>query len=387
VNALPNDGTPTIAASFLQRARDESGQALAMTVVALVALLGICAFVIDVGTAYLAQRQLQSSADAAALAGVQEIPNVGTAVAVARQYDGRAGSKNNVDRITGPVQSSAVTKCLASGVACTPANAVAVVQTAQVQTSFARVLGIDTIDVTARATAQITSNGAPWAIFAYDQSCGGLVLKSNGDNVNINGGIRSNGSFEVNGKNIHATYASSGGPNGCQPKVDGENIDFGGQPEPVFDTKLHPWPLWFTKEEFSCTFSKAKFTFNTPGMTIPSGTYCASEVFEVNGDHIKGTITVLAPEIKLNGTGQTFRPYEKDMLFFATGTKELVLNGQDYDWEGMIFHPGGRVKINGDSASIIRGMIQGLQVEINGAAFNMEGTGPDASARVISLVE
>jgi hypothetical protein len=256
-----------------------------------------------------------------------------------------------------------------------------------VNTSFARVLGIDTIDVQAHATAQVTANEVPWAIFAYDQSCGGLVLKSNGDNVNVQGGIRSNGSFEVNGKNIYAAYASSGGPNGCQPKVDGENIDFGGQPEPVFDTKLHPWPLWFTKEEFDCDFTASKFTFNTAGMTIPSGVYCASETFEVNGDRINGTFTVLAPEIKLNGTGQTFRPYAKDMLFFATGTKELILNGQDYDWEGMIFHPGGRVKINGDSASVIRGMIQGLQVEINGAAFNMEGRGPAATQRVISLVE
>ena len=375
------------AAVHTRRARDESGQALALCVVALVALLGICAFVIDIGSAYLAQRTLQASADAAALAGAQEIPNVGTALAVAKQYDGRAGSKNNVERITGAVASTAEAKCLAKGIACAPANAVAVRQTARVQTSFARVLGIDHIDVEAHATAQITSGEVPWAIFAYDQSCGGLVLKSNGDNIDVEGGIRSNGSFEVNGKNVHAAYASSGGPNACAPKVDGENIDFGGQPEPVFDTKLHPWPLWFTVDQFPCTFSARKFTFNSAGATIPSGVYCASEVFEVNGDRINGTITVVAPEIKVNGTGQRFRPHLKDMLFFSTGTKELILNGFDYDWEGMIFHPGGRVKINGDASSIIHGMIQGLQVEINGASFQMQGMGPAATRRVISLVE
>jgi len=253
--------------------------------------------------------------------------------------------------------------------------------------SFARVLGIDHIDVTAHATAQITSNGSPWAIFAYDQSCGGLVLKSNGDNIDVQGGIRSNGSFEVNGKHVHALYASSGGPNACEPKVDGEDIDFGGRSEPEFDTTLHPWPMWFTKEEFPCTFSARKFTFNTAGMTIPPGVYCASELFEVNGDNINGTITVLTPELKVNGNGQRFRPHTKDMLFFATGTKELVLNGYGYDWEGTIFHPGGRVKINGDASSVLRGMIQGLQVEINGAAFNMEGRGPNATRRIISLVE
>ena len=375
------------AAAAQRRAADESGQAIALSLIALVGLLGICAFVIDIGSAYLAQRTLQSSADAAALAGAQEIPNVAGAVAVAKQYDGRAGSKNNVERITGTVESTAEGKCLTNGIACSPANAVAVVQKARVQTSFARVLGIDFIDVEAHATAQITANEVPWAIFAYDQSCGGLVLKSNGDNINVDGGIRSNGSFEVNGKNVHAAYASSGGPNACEPVVDGENIDFGGQPEPVFDTKLHPWPLWFTVDEFPCTFSARKFTFNAAGGTIPSGVYCASEVFEVNGDRINGTITVVSPEIKVNGTSQRFRPFLKDMLFFSTGNKELVLNGFDYDWEGMIFHPGGRVKINGDASSIIRGMIQGLQVEINGASFNMQGRGPAATRRVISLVE
>ena len=42
---------------------------------ALVALLGIAAFAIDVGYAYYAKRQLQSATDAAALAGAQDLPN------------------------------------------------------------------------------------------------------------------------------------------------------------------------------------------------------------------------------------------------------------------------------------------------------------------------
>ena len=42
--------------------------------VALVALLGIGAFAIDVGYAYYAKRQLQSATDAAALAGAQDLP-------------------------------------------------------------------------------------------------------------------------------------------------------------------------------------------------------------------------------------------------------------------------------------------------------------------------
>jgi uncharacterized membrane protein len=47
-----------------------------LVVVMLVVLLGFAALVIDVGYAYYAHRQLQASADAAALAGAQELPNV-----------------------------------------------------------------------------------------------------------------------------------------------------------------------------------------------------------------------------------------------------------------------------------------------------------------------
>ena len=67
-------------------ARGERGQILPLVVIALVALLGIAAFAIDVGYAYYAKRQLQSATDAAALAGAQDLPNAPTAIATATSY-------------------------------------------------------------------------------------------------------------------------------------------------------------------------------------------------------------------------------------------------------------------------------------------------------------
>ena len=64
----------------MRRARGERGQILAIVVLALVALLGIAAFAIDVGYAYYAKRQLQSATDAAALAGAQDLPDAATAI-------------------------------------------------------------------------------------------------------------------------------------------------------------------------------------------------------------------------------------------------------------------------------------------------------------------
>ena len=56
--------------------RDESGQSIPMVVVFLVVLIGMLALVVDVGSWFRAQRQLQTTADAAALAGAYGLPDV-----------------------------------------------------------------------------------------------------------------------------------------------------------------------------------------------------------------------------------------------------------------------------------------------------------------------
>ena len=73
----------------MRRARGERGQILAVVALALVALLGVCAFAIDVGYAYYAKRQLQSATDAAALAGAQDLPVAATAIAIEKHAVGR----------------------------------------------------------------------------------------------------------------------------------------------------------------------------------------------------------------------------------------------------------------------------------------------------------
>jgi secretion/DNA translocation related TadE-like protein len=73
-------------------ARNEKGQATVLTVVLLVVLLGMAAMVLDVGSWYRADRDTQSTADAAALAGAQALPeDPGKAVTLAQQYAAKNG--------------------------------------------------------------------------------------------------------------------------------------------------------------------------------------------------------------------------------------------------------------------------------------------------------
>src|SRR3954453_13586171 len=96
----------------------ERGQAFVIVVVALVPLLAIAGFVIDIGWAYKTQRALQASADAAALAGAQELPQSGASTAMAAAY-GTSG-KNKLDGVA--VSENVTAKCLASIPGCNPAN-------------------------------------------------------------------------------------------------------------------------------------------------------------------------------------------------------------------------------------------------------------------------
>ena len=58
----------------MNRLRSETGQAAVLSVVFMAALLGAVAMVLDVGSWFREQRATQSAADAAALAGAQELP-------------------------------------------------------------------------------------------------------------------------------------------------------------------------------------------------------------------------------------------------------------------------------------------------------------------------
>jgi len=73
------------------RLRSTHGQATVLTVVFLTVLLGLAALVLDVGSWYRAKRDAQSTADAAALAGAQGLPDTTNAKGLAQQYAGKNG--------------------------------------------------------------------------------------------------------------------------------------------------------------------------------------------------------------------------------------------------------------------------------------------------------
>jgi Flp pilus assembly protein TadG len=81
--------------------RSEAGAIAIVVALLMVAMVGFSALVIDVGSLYEQRRQLQTAADAAALAGVQELPsNPDAARAIATAYAKQNSADDNAVSVT-----------------------------------------------------------------------------------------------------------------------------------------------------------------------------------------------------------------------------------------------------------------------------------------------
>jgi Flp pilus assembly protein TadG len=145
----------------MRRGRKEEGQILPVVAFALVVLLGISAFAIDIGYAYYAKRQLQSAVDAAALAGAQDLPNATNAIATAQSY-AAANTPSNVSFTLTYETKCTATAVIATG--CSAAvnpNALVVTATATTTTWFSGLFGIKHLDVSTHANACSPCSSTP----------------------------------------------------------------------------------------------------------------------------------------------------------------------------------------------------------------------------------
>lgn len=137
----------TLRKLYPRRLAGEHGQALVIMAIWLAALMGMAAIAIDVGHWYQAQRALQARVDAAALAGAQELPwDTTAASSVASQY----GVKN------GGIAGARIT-FKNSGM---PNDTIEIAADKPETTFFAKTLGINSVQVSAKAVAKASVLGS-----------------------------------------------------------------------------------------------------------------------------------------------------------------------------------------------------------------------------------
>lgn len=376
----------------MKRLRDEDGQVLILVVFCMAVLLGFIGLALDIGQALFLKRQLQTAADAAAIAGVIEIQQCGAthacntmqiAAAKALEENGFASPAVLVDCASSSGKDLTLTvnngPCAlgASDPNFGDASYVEAVVSKQQPLIFAAFLGAKALTVSARSEAGFGPPSAcvialdpqaPEAILSNgnsdmeadcpiaDDSDSGTALLVNGsatlkstDNISVVGGYLGNGNPTV-----------SPAPTTNAPSV----------PDPFAQLPAPPFG--------SCDYSGYKVNGHKTA-TLSPGVYCG---LNINGGatvtfspglYIMNGNTMINGNATISGNGVTFYiasgqwnmngGSHADLIAQTTGTyagilffqsrddsSQLIVNGDATTaWQGAVYVPDGQLLLNGGS--------------------------------------
>ncbi|MEX2586785.1 MAG: Tad domain-containing protein [Actinomycetota bacterium] len=375
---------------MFRRASSEQGSVAVMVAACLAVLLGFAAFAIDLGDARQHKAQAQNSADFAALAGAGVLKDGTTAgaVAAARDYVGKNEFPSDAAQVNIPP---------AAGSRAGDAKCAEVVATEDLSTTFARIFGIETMTVNARAVACASPPlGAPYAVFAGSTTCADAVSFS-GANRAVNGGVHSNNDMKVvsNGTVINGivTYLNGDAPEG--------NIEYNPSTDnPRRLDNVLPYPDDFDIDDYKPLGSKGLLATDLgqyhyapvgidetwlalegllSGKTVAPGLYYTPGEIHLGGNDWNGTDVTFVTSggtIHLNGNDFNFTPWDPDgLLLFSNksagcnkGDAVIKLNGDNHTWAGILYAPNGPLDFSGTNiTSSLDGRLVANTVHLSGS--------------------
>ena len=405
--------------------RDESGGVLVLTALGFTTLVSFLAIAIDVGSNFYTQRQLQTLADSAAMAGALDIGSCGTTHGCSVM---QTAAKTAFTEGGSPAPTLFLGCATASGTgllltinngpcalgASDPNNGntnyVEAVVTENKPTYFARVFGVSTVQISARAEAGRILGPCLLATGTSGQT---LTLDSG---ASITDGAGSNCGVQVNSSSpgtclggTPAVMEDSGATvNVGSYNVTGNVCDDGGSytPAPTSSAPTKPDP--FAAE----IAAGALTTPTTSGMTsysvgpvgsattlnpgyYPSGinfnggTYTATlqpGVYYMGGSVNVGTgVTIAGTNVTIymagssqltmnSGSGMSLTaPTTGDtagMVIWqaASDTSPMILDSaSSSSWGGGIYVPSGQLTLNGGSTAVAYGMVESQSLMLNSA--------------------
>jgi hypothetical protein len=309
--------------------RDERGATLPMAAVMVLLGIAIASLAVDMGYLYTMRGKVQTTADAAALAGAGQIPNMSNireeALALARQNlpEDANGAVVTSDNVTMGNWNGSTRVYTRSG---TPTNAVEVIalRTAEndnaVELFFARVFGLDEIDIEASAIVQ--RRDVSGCVVALDPSADGALTISGNAEVNLDCGalvnsnsataIIENGSACLNATSIATSGDYSGDCLNPTPEVGMPSIT-----DPLAD--LDP------PDYSGCDFSSlVEVTVNT---TLLPGVYCGGIDIHENAEVQFAPGTYILDGVGLQITGNSIVTGDEVIFYFPPTTTGVKTGG------------------------------------------------------------
>ena len=357
--------------SLRNGARREEGSVAVIAALAMVVFLGFTALAVDMGAMYYAKTNLQNIADAAALAGAQELPNANEASDTAVQYALRNGMSETDILVTTPYSGDS--------------SLIEVVCTQIKPYLFARVLGFEDQVITTRAVAKKDSLGGAFDYTLFSGSSSDM-LKINGSNLYVQGNAHSNQKFRINGSQQTITGAaeavSSFAVNGSNITIgsiwaasistNGSNLNIGQQvecPAPWIDMPDFSDAVQ-AEAEAAGQYYENSMTFSGSYFSVDGSIYVDGDA-TVNGSHFQGKGCILATgDLRFNGSNLTND--SGDAVCFYSANGDITINGSCSGLCGIVYAPNGTITFNGSNQTI-HGRVIGNKIRINGSNFAVIG--------------
>jgi Flp pilus assembly protein TadG len=389
--------------SLRRLARGDSGSAAVLVAISLVPIFGMMGLAIDVGQLRFAKQRLQMTADAAALAGALELGTCG-ATADCSALETAAQNALTENGFTG---STLQASCIPSGTGLAisvnngpcalgsqnPHNGntkyvEAVVSQSQ-PTYFAGVIGVNTVQIMARAEAALGNSStcmftlnptAPWAWLLngstltsqcgiMDNSSSGQALLVNGSTliapaINIHGGYLANGST-VTGS-VRTNVPASPDPLGSIPKPAVGGCTYANNVLVTSNITLNPGTYCG-----GITLMGGNLTFNP-------GVYILTNTLLINGGSVTGNgVTFYLTQngsalfngaYSVNLVAPTSGTYAGILLFQdPSDTNQAIVNGNATAvFQGSLYFPGAQLILNGSNIAAYT-IIDANTVTINGS--------------------
>ena len=355
---------------FYQIFQREHGQAVVLFGLLVVVFMGFTTLVVDVGAEHITKTNMQKVADAAALAGAQDLPNTATAINTALNYAEANGAERSHVVVTTPYNGDS--------------TKIQVVCTKNVQYSIARVFGFTDRDISARSVAQKAGMGGGPFNYAVFSGSSSNTLSFSGSNTYISGSIHSNDDLTINGSNQTITGSAeavskftmngsnqtiSGTCQAATITTKGSNITIGQKLQSAASSLTMPdfSDLIQAEAEDAGQAYIGNKTFNGSNLSVASPIYVKGNL-TVNGSNFTGKgVVLVSGDITFNGSNLSTAG---GSVCFYSENGDITINGSNITLEGLIYAPNGTIAMHGSNQTI-NGRVIGQNIAFNGSNYTI----------------
>lgn len=372
------------------RGESERGAIIVLVALATTFMFGMAALGVDLSRLFDERGRVQNAADHAAVTAAHAYCVLGRTSGQATGAGVASASDNGYDNNG---TTNAVTVSWVSG------TRFKAVVTSTIESGFAAVVGWQTLDASASASAECTHsiNDGPGAVFAGGDTCAGYGKRQfdvTGQDQTVLGGAHSNGNMYIGSAPNHWTnYSAPTDPVTYAATLDANQA--GNQYDPGYPASVaaKPWPAGWAPSDVPARLAKYK------AIAQANGTYYTQKVTEITTDgviytthpdgmdisNISGTnrtITLVAESgpIKISASDKNLAPHTDGVLIFSgkmyTGIDQcdkftVAASGSNSSWGGLMWGPGGLVEFSGSNLSVVNGSLMGWAIKLNGSNISI----------------